>query len=178
MPRLFVGLELPEPIKERLLLAQGGVIGARWQSVEQLHLTLRFIGDVDGRAADDVDAVLAALRFSRFSLSLQGVGAFGRFGQPRVLWAGVQPKPPLLRLHHKIDHSLVKIGLPPEERRYDPHVTLARFGGRGGPIDAFLAAHGDFATDPFEIDYVSLFTSSLGRGGAHYDVVGRYPAKN
>ncbi|GAB4146318.1 MAG: RNA 2',3'-cyclic phosphodiesterase [Sphingomonadales bacterium] len=178
MPRLFVGLELPEPIKQRLLLAQGGVIGARWQSVDQLHLTLRFIGDVDGRTADDVDAALTALRFSRFGLRLQGVGAFGRPGQPRVLWAGVEPRAPLLRLHNKIDHGLVKMGLPPEERRFDPHVTLARFGGRGGPIDAFLAANGDFAAGPFEIEYVSLFTSSLGRGGAHYDVVGRYPAKN
>lgn len=176
MPRLFVGLELPESAKDRLLLAQGGVIGARWQTAGQLHLTLRFIGDVDGRQADDVDAALSRLRFGRFDVALAGVGAFGRPGQPRVLWAGVAPKAPLIALNKKIGHAMVAMGLPPEERRYDPHVTLARFGGRGGPIDGFLAAHGAFQTPPFSIGHISLFSSTLGHGGAHYDVVARYEA--
>ncbi|RME65990.1 MAG: RNA 2',3'-cyclic phosphodiesterase, partial [Alphaproteobacteria bacterium] len=114
--------------------------------------------------------------FGPFDILLKGVGAFGKPGQPRLLWVGAEPKALLVRLHNKINHALLSMGLAADERRYDPHVTLARFAGRVGPIDGFLAAHGDFATPPFSVEAVSLFTSSLGRGGAHYDVVARYAA--
>ncbi|MFZ5610201.1 MAG: RNA 2',3'-cyclic phosphodiesterase [Pseudomonadota bacterium] len=178
MPRLFVAVELPEAVKQALLTLQGGVKGARWQTPAQLHLSLRFIGEVDGARARDIDAALAALRFSPFAAASAGVGHFGKNGFERALWAGLDPEAPFIALHKKIDRLLSAAGLEAERRKYKPHVTLARFSGspRPGEVESFLHRHGLWRGAAFTVGEVGLFLSELGRGGAHYAVVGRYPA--
>jgi 2'-5' RNA ligase len=174
MIRLFVALEIPEAVRTRLTLIQGGVPGARWSTVDQFHLTLRFIGEVSENVAGDIDDVLAALRVPAFNLELAGVGKFG--GKiPRALWADVRASAELLHLQKKIEAVLQRIGLPAEERKFTPHVTLARL--RGSPREKvmdFLSHNGLFASGPFDVSNFALFSSRLGSSGSVYAIERRY----
>lgn len=171
--RLFVALDLPDPVKDQLLGLSGGVSGARWQTRDQLHLTLRFIGEVDRHQLRDVAAALAGIHHPGFSLALAGAGVFGKPGRPDTLWIGVSPRKPLETLHHKVEQALAGAGLEPERRQYTPHVTLARLNGRTGPLHGFLEA--PVASQPFAVQDFCLFQSTLGHEGAVYDILERYP---
>ncbi len=173
MPRLFVAIRPPAPVRDRLIAMAGGVDGARWQDAEQLHLTLRFLGEVDRRTGEDVVSALSDVRSAPFEVMIDGVGIFDRNGRVDTLWAGVAPHAPLAALHKKIDHALVRVGLPPEARAYRPHITLAR--GRMRDATAFLSAHAGISSAPFGVTHFTLFESMLGSGGARYDVVARWP---
>ena len=175
MIRLFVALEIPESIRSRLALLEGGVPGARWASEEQMHLTLRFIGEVDENVAHDIDDALAGIRAPGFSLELAGVGEFGG-KKPHALWAGVRPNEALLHLRRKIETALQRIGLPAEERKFAAHVTLARM--RSAPhekVMQFLTHHALFASGPFPVNRFVLFSSQLGSGGSVYHAERTYP---
>ena len=175
MIRLFVALEIPEAIRTRLTLLEGGVPGARWASEDQMHLTLRFIGEVDGNVANDIDDALAGIRAPGFTLELAGVGEFGG-KNPRALWAGVRSNDALLHLQKKIETALQRIGLPPEERKFSAHVTLARM--RSAPrekVMQFLTHHALFASGPFPVNRFVLFSSQLGSGGSVYHAERVYP---
>lgn len=174
MHRLFVALRPPPDIRERLLDVMDGVRGARWQDDDQLHLTLRFIGEVDTRTAEDTAAALASIRAAPPELRLAGCGMFHTRGKPNALWAGVAPRDPLAALHRKVDQALIRAGLEPERRAYQPHITLARLPGSAGPVEAFLAAHAALSSPPFRIEHMTLFESHLGHGGASYEPVERY----
>lgn len=175
MHRLFVALRPPRAIRERLLGLAGGVPGARWQDDDQLHLTLRFIGEAGTHAAEDVAAALGSVRHAPLELRLDGCGMFDSRGRPNALWAGVAPREPLAALHRKVDQAIVRAGLEPERRAYLPHITLARMSGSAGPVDRWLAEHAALSSEPFAIDAMILFESRLGHGGASYEPVERYP---
>lgn len=178
MLRLFVALRPPPAIRERLLATMGGVPGARWQDDEQLHLTLRFVGEVDGRTAEDLAAALAAVRAPAPSVALAGVGRFGDRRRGGALWAGVAPHDVLTRLHRKVDQACVRAGLPPEGRAYLPHVTLARLprSVAGAPeVEGWLADTAGLASAPFTLPHLILYQSYLGREGAYYEPVMRWP---
>ena len=175
MIRLFVALELPEAVRSRLSMLQGGVPGARWSGDEQLHLTLRFTGEVDDHVAHDIDDALAGIRAPAFALELAGVGEFGG-KNPRALWAGVRPSDALLHLQKKVETALQRLGLPAEERKFSAHVTLARL--RSAPrekVVQFLTHHALFSSAPFEVDHFVLFSSHLGSGGSVYHAERTYP---
>lgn len=174
MHRLFVAIRPPSAIRQQLLSLMGGVPGARWQHDDQLHLTLRFIGEVDRHMAADVAAALGQVRHPRFEIALDGIGAFDRRGRADALWAGVAPRDQLDQLHNKIDQALTRIGLVPETRAYFPHVTLARFGRSGGSIDGFAEAHGGLSSAAFEVTHFVLYESTLGHEGATYHAIDRY----
>jgi 2'-5' RNA ligase len=174
MHRLFVAIRPPLPIREQLLDLMGGVAGARWQDDEQLHLTLRFIGEVDGRTAEDIDLALQSVRQAPFEIALAGLGAFERRGQPTALWAGLTPHDALRALHKKIDHALARAGLEPERRAYHPHITLARFGRGGALLEPFLAGAGGLASLPFAVEDFRLYESRLTPEGAVYNALSRY----
>jgi 2'-5' RNA ligase len=176
MHRLFVALRPPNAIRGRLLGAMGGVPGARWQDDAQLHLTLRYIGEVEPHAAEDVALVLGSVRHAPVELRLDGCGVFDDSrGRPNAIWAGVSPREPLAALHRKVDAAIVRAGLEPERRAYLPHITLARMSGSAGPVDRWLAEHAALASEPFAIDAMVLYESRLGHGGASYEPVARYP---
>ncbi|MCW4462878.1 RNA 2',3'-cyclic phosphodiesterase [Sphingomonas sp. BT-65] len=175
MHRLFVALRPPRAIRERLLGVMGGVPGARWQGDDQLHLTLRFIGEVGTHEAEDVAAALGSVRHAPLELRLEGCGMFDSRGRPNALWAGVAPREPLAALHRKVDQAIVRAGLEPERRAYLPHITLARMSGAAGPIDRWLADHAALASEPFALEAMTLYQSHLGAGGASYEPVMRYP---
>lgn len=172
--RLFTALALPDEIARPLLLMQAGVPGARWQKREQLHLTLRFIGEVDGAEANAIDDALAAITAPSFTLELKGVGSFGG-KNPRDLWAGAAPNEALVHLNRKIESALQRIGLEPEARKFTPHVTLARLRNapRGAVMD-YLTDHALYASTPFAVTAFCLYSSKLTSDGSIYRVEKEY----
>ena len=178
MLRLFVGLPLPAEIRSSLMAQMHGVPDVRWQTDNQLHLTLRFIGNVEEHVAHDVDLVLQATRFDPFDLALDGTGLFGTLKKPRILWAGVTKSAQLAALAQKIDTAMVQIGLPPEQHKFSPHVTLARCNRRTSRIDRFLESSAALTSPAWTVDHFALFRSHLGHQGAHYEAVARYDAAN
>jgi 2'-5' RNA ligase len=166
--RLFVALSIPDSVAQGLLLMQGGVPGAHWQTREQLHLTLRFIGEVDGRDANDIDEALSAISSPRFTLALKGVGEFGG-KKPHAIWAGVNDRAVVDHLNRKIETAIQRIGLAPDPRKFTPHVTLARL--RASPADRvmdWLVDHALLASSPFEVNAFKLYSSTLTPDGSVY----------
>jgi RNA 2',3'-cyclic 3'-phosphodiesterase len=174
MHRLFVAIRPPEAIRERLLDLMEGVKAARWQDEEQLHLTLRFVGEVDRHQADDIAAALGTIRHPPFEVAVSGIGSFDRRGQPVTLWAGVSPHEPLKSLHKKVDQAVQRAGVEPDHRAYLPHITLARLNRSTGPIAPLLESAGALSSPPFPVDSFGLYESHLSPQGAIYTVVERY----
>lgn len=175
MHRLFVALRPPPAMRERLLDAMDGVDAARWQDDDQLHLTLRYIGAVERPVAEDIALALQAVHAPAFDLALNGVGQFDTGSRGRALWAGVTPHGAVSALHRKIDHALVRSGVPAERRAFLPHITVARLNRSSGPTDPFLAANAALASPPTRFDHFTLYESHLGNAGAWYEAVVRYP---
>jgi 2'-5' RNA ligase len=178
MIRLFTALELPVTVRNRLEELQGGVPGARWTEPEDMHLTLRFIGEVDEDVAHDIDSVLAGLRAAPFDISLTGIGEFGG-KTPRMLWAGVSKSEALTVLVQKIENAFQRLGLEPETRKYTPHVTLARLrdSPRSKVLD-FIAHHNLFTTEPFRVSEFVLFSSHPSPHGHQYIPERKYVLAN
>lgn len=175
MLRLFVGIGFPPELKLRLSLLCSRVPGAKWVDPGNFHLTLRFIGDISEDVAADIDDTLSRLRARRFTLQIAGTGVFGG-EKPRSLWAGVERSPELAGLRDKIEQALIRTGLPPEPRKFSPHVTLARL--RDPPRDKlheFLAVHARFRADPLRVDGFSLIASFQTKSGSVYEDQADYP---
>jgi len=174
MHRLFVAIRPPEEIRDLLLDAMDDSADFRWQDDEQLHLTLRFIGEVERPVADDLAAELARVHAPPFELRIAGTGRFEQRNSG-ALWAGVQPRAPLAALAAKVERACQSVGLEPERRAFHPHITLARWKGRRScEIAAFLDRTRGLASDPFEVSEFTLFESRLSRHGAHYEEVASY----
>ncbi len=174
--RLFVAIALPEDLRARLAGLQQGVPAARWVDPDNLHLTLRFIGEADGIEAQDLDAALVQVRAARFDLTLAGVDRFGQGRKSRALWVGVVPVPELDRLRHKVERAVQAAGFAPEGRKFKPHVTLARLKGDPGyRLHDHLAHHADFRAESFEVRAFVLYSSLLTQAGAIYTPERVYP---
>ena len=174
--RLFAAINIPGDLRVRLSMMAGGIPGAHWVDLESYHVTLRFMGELDRLQAEDLDAALAEIAAPGFELSLAGVGQFESGGRPRLLWAGVEGSPALRHLARKVDRAAVAVGLPPEDRNYTPHVTLARL--KDAPMPAvmrFVADHALFSTPPFAVDRFTLFESRRGNDRAVYAPLAHYP---
>lgn len=175
--RLFVALPIPGMVAQHLMLLQGGVPGARWQAREQLHLTLRFIGEVDGGDARALDDALAGIDAPAFDLQLHGTGQFGN-KQPHALWAAVRPNPMLDHLQHKVDNAIRRVGQPQDAHKFTPHVTLARL--RHPDIDKvreWLTEHALSTSSEFSVDAFCLYSSKLTSDGSVYRVEQEYPLR-
>jgi 2'-5' RNA ligase len=175
MLRLFVGLSLPKEVRKILLSRMGGVPDARWQDDRQLHLTLRFLGNVKENQATDIDLALRGLPFEPFELQLEGTGLFGTLRKPRMIWAGVDPIAPLVAIQRKIEAVVTRAGLPTETRKYTPHITMARCNRQASRIDRFLDETADLRSPPWTVDHFVMFRSHLGHKAAHYQAIARYP---
>lgn len=174
MPRLFVGLEIPSDIAFALSLKRGGLPGARWIDQEKYHITLRFIGDIDDRTADDLVTVLDHVDRPPFELSLGNLDMFAS-RKPHSLWASVQPSMPLMALQSEIERTVRRIGLEPESRKFTPHVTIARLRGTGYEEAAnYLSERGDYFSPSFKVNHFSLLSSRNGVGGGQYIIEERF----
>ncbi len=168
MPRLFTALEIPRNAALSLSLLRGGLPGGRWIDVENYHITLRFIGDVDGRTADEIVARLDRIDRPEFQLSLSGIGSFGS-KKPHSIWAGVSAEPELFALQAEMERLCQRVGLPPDPRKFVPHVTLARLkASRLDDVVHYLAGRGDFHTSTFTASRFVLLSSRESVGGGPY----------
>jgi 2'-5' RNA ligase len=176
MPRLFTGLEIPADVGFALSLKRGGLTGARWIDPDNYHITLRFIGDVDGQTADEVADSLDRLSHSlRFPVRLTHLGTFGG-DKPRALFAGVEPSEALSRLQAAQERMLQKAGLPPDGRKFVPHVTLARLRGTSAEeVARFIAEAARFEALSFVPARFVLYSSRDSVGGGPYIVEQSYP---
>lgn len=169
MRRLFVALAMPEAVSEKLSSLLHGVPDARWVDPENFHLTLRFIGEVDGGVAEEIADSLSRIRVPSFILELEGLGHFESRGRLRALWVGARENAELAGLQRKVEAAVVAVGIAPERRKFKPHVTLARFTGTPVGVAApFIATHASIHLEPFEVQSFTLFESKLGRGGPTY----------
>ena len=175
MPRLFTAIEIPRAVREHLALLRAPLPGAKWIEPEDMHITLRFAGDIDGRMADELVDQLAMIRARPFSAQVRGLGAFGG-REPKVVWAGVEAGPELEALARAHERAARAAGLEPETRQFKPHVTLARMrGARQGTVARFLQHNGGFRTAPFSVDRFVLLSAKPGTGGGPYGVEAEFP---
>jgi 2'-5' RNA ligase len=175
MPRLFTGLEIPLSVAMALAGLRGGLSGARWIDAENYHVTLRFAGDIDARLADDFAHGLEAVRPRRIELVIDALDVFGG-DKPRALVALIKPTPPLSALQAEHESIARRAGLPPETRKFTPHVTLARLRGTPAEAAAFhIAALGRFPVQRFAPTRFVLFSSRASTGGGPYVVEADYP---
>jgi 2'-5' RNA ligase len=169
MIRLFVGLEIPAELRRRMAMLARGVDDARWVAEENLHISLRFIGEVPEDRAEDLAAALDTVRAPTFTITLSGAGHFESGRRVRVLWLGIERNEALKALYDKVESALVRAGLEPEGRKFKPHVTLARLkDARPASVKGWLAANTMFKAVPFTVDRFVLFSSRLGREGPTY----------
>lgn len=176
MQRLFVAIDLPPPVKRELAGICLGLPGARWVAAEQIHLTLRFIGEVDGGRVQDIREGLAEIHSAAFALRLVGLGVFPPCRQPHVLWAGVEPVEPVVALRNRVESLLVDLGFTPEGRPFSPHVTIARLCDTPvASLSPYLAGNALFASSEFEVDAFHLYSSVLTSKGAIHQLEACYP---
>ncbi len=174
MHRLFAAIRPPAAIRAQLLGLMDGIRGARWQDDGQLHITLRFIGEVERHRAEDIALALGRVRFEPFEAALDGIGQFESGGRRDSLWVGVKPHEPLKALHKKVDGALRQAGVEAEHRAYLPHITIARLNSGTGPVGGFIADHAAVTSEAFPVESFCLYESFLGNDGARYEVVERY----
>lgn len=176
MPRLFVALDLPQELKSRISeLCSFGLPGVAWIETAQLHLSLRFIGEVDEQDASRIQTCLLKVRQPSFQLTLAGVGAFPQSKNPRVIWVGVEKNEALLQLRNKIERQLNCIGIPGEKRKFHPHVTLGRVKNKKiSRMGDYLAHYDLFRAEPYVVEHFTLFSSLLSPSGAKYTKIAEY----
>jgi len=175
MPRIFIGVEIPAEVSQSLSILRGGLPGARWIDPENYHLTLRFIGDVDDVVARDVMQMLGGITRRPFEIALNGLDQFGG-KKPRAVFVAVAANGPLAELQAELERILQRIGLPPEQRKFTPHVTLARLRDASSrDVADYLSIRGAFKTPPFSITRFVLFSSRASTGGGPYVIEAAYP---
>ncbi|HYA81023.1 MAG TPA: RNA 2',3'-cyclic phosphodiesterase [Methylocystis sp.] len=177
MPRLFTALEIPSDVGQTLARLRGGVSGARWIDVDNYHITLRFVGDVDDRFAHELALALGAVRRPAFEVTFDQLGSFGG-DKPRAIVVKARPAPALVELQAELERLLRRLGAPPESRKFAPHVTLARLRGAGSAgVAAYLSARGYFPPLRFTAERFVLFSSRDSVGGGPYIVEADYPLR-
>lgn len=178
MIRAFLAIELDDARRSALAVQQFLLPLPRKEPVENLHLTLLFLGEQPERKLEEVHEAIGALRLPTLSLDLAGLGLFGG-EKVRAVWAGVAPNAPLMRLQEKLETAVRRAGVVTEHRRFVPHVTLGRFRPPGIEermrIERAVAGGGDFRAGPMPVGEIVLFESIRGAAGARYEALARYP---
>jgi RNA 2',3'-cyclic 3'-phosphodiesterase len=175
MPRLFAGLEIPQQAALALSMMRGGLPGARWIDPENYHITLRFIGDIDDRLANEIDGLFDHVNRRPFDVRFGEIGFFGG-RKPRAIIVTVDPVAQLVELQADLERLLQRVGLEPEGRKFTPHVTLARLRDSSSQqVADYLSARGPVFATPFRASRFVLFSSKASVGGGPYVVEAAYP---
>lgn len=175
MPRLFTAIEIPDDIAVRLSMLRAPIRGAHWIAPENMHVTLRFAGDISNETADEFSGLIAGIESAPFEIVIAGLGAFG--GQhPTAVYAAVKPSSALDALQRSHERAARAAGIEADTRNFVPHVTLARMrGAKPGPVAEFLGQHGGLTFPPFRAERCVLFSAKPGTGGGPYAVEEAYP---
>jgi 2'-5' RNA ligase len=176
MYRLFVAIDPPDPIKQGLTEIFYGLPGAKWLEPDQMHIVLKFIGEVDGAVLRDAVEALATIRMEPFELTLKGLGYFPPRGEPQMLWAGIDNGEKLKQLRNKVESTLVRAGLEPEKRKFAPHLGLAKIRETPpGRLVTYLGQNVLFRMPPFEVCEFCLFSSFLSSERAIHQIEATFP---
>jgi 2'-5' RNA ligase len=173
--RYFTAIPLPLAVKDRLTSLCSGVPGAKWADPDQMHITLRFIGDVDGVAATDIAEALDGVRGDPFELDLASIGYFGTGHRLHTLWVGVAKSVGLQQLQGRVDRAVSSVIGTQEQRKFHAHVTLCRFKRTAPDLGGYLAQHEPFRAGPVSVNEFVLYSSHLGSERAIHTVEARYP---
>jgi 2'-5' RNA ligase len=176
--RLFIAISLPAPVREQLAALSEPMRSIAWTRPEQLHLTLRFLGEIEADWSEKLENALSRVQVEPFLLPLAGMGVFPPRGTARVIWVGVgHGHPRLHQLRQQIDDALLATGLPLDVRIFHPHVTLGRVKESGAPAAAaeFLKRHREFEAAPFRVEAFQLYASELRPGGAVHTLKREFP---
>lgn len=168
--RLFVSLELPRSITERLAELDPHLRGVRWLEPEQMHLTLSFLGNVSAAIQESLAENLRVISWKSFFLPLSGLGIFPSKGRPNILWIGVGTgHPHLFQLHKRVQEAALQAGLEPDLRSFHPHVTLARCRDVSAEsVRPFLRTHSAFDAGMIHVESFCLNSSLLTPAGSVY----------
>lgn len=175
MVRLFISIDPPQEIRSNIKGLGYTIPGARLTPEEQLHLTLHFLGEVEGTLFKDIQEALLNVEQAPFSLQISGVGHFPPRGKPKVIWAGVSQTDELMRLRRAIGNALSTCGVELEKRKFSPHITLARL--HNSPlkkVGEFLAGNSFLQSPFFRVESFHLYSSYLGSSGAHHMLEASY----
>ena len=178
MKRAFLALPIPDDIAEALVPLQAGIPGARWQSRDNMHITLNFLGNVEETDLEILDEILQDIDFQAFPVTVRGVGSFetGKHKEPKILWAGIEKTEALLQLKKKTDQVVKSAGCDVERRRFTPHITLARMNKAPlNKVAGFIEAHNLLELPSFTADKFSLYESHLSEKGSIYMPLVDYP---
>ena len=176
MHRLFVAIELPDTAKKEIFAIRKELPGARWVNPDQMHLTLRFIGEVDDQTLQEATKALSTVYGQPFQMAITGIGHFPPRKPPRILWAGIHAGNNLLILQKMVEHALQSAGIPGEARPFAPHITIARL--KGTPPNAvsdYELQHGSFALSPFQVTSFHLFQSTFSENSVSHVKIAEYP---
>lgn len=179
MIRLFVGLDLPTEIKEQLCQLQKGLPSALWRPADKMHLTLRFIGNLDNAIADEVLKELRYIRFPAFHYSLKGIGYFEKSGIPHHIWAGVDEDKAIRELQQKVDSAVKRAGAGQEDKfKFTPHITLGKlFGADRDEVFKYIQQNNLFHSTTFQATSFTLYQSIARENGEgkYYKEIEEYP---
>ena len=181
MYRLFIAVPIPDNIKNSLLRLKANISGAKWTQEDQLHITLKFIGEVEGQVFREIRNKLSEIKMDQFQLQIKGVGYFppgssSKRSVPKVLWAGIEEITFLTRLRNRIEGSLNECGIKRESRKFNPHITLVRLkNSHFHNITDFLSIHSTFKSDSFPVGEFRLYSSKLLPGGVVHTIEAVYP---
>ncbi|WP_440999627.1 RNA 2',3'-cyclic phosphodiesterase [Fodinibius sp. SL11] len=177
--RLFIAIPIPEAVKKRLLDLQQPIEGMRWQAKEQMHLTLKFVGEVDETTGNKLRKEMTKIAHPNFSMTIAGIGYFPEGKHPKVVWAGVKQNELLFELHEKIEGYCQNMGICPEKRPFKPHVTVARTKGTSKrAVTSFINQHKKFAVRDILVDEFVLYESKLHSDGARHSRLQSYRLKS
>lgn len=175
--RLFIALAVPSAVRDALVALAEPLPGLAWTRPDQLHVTLRFLGDVPVEKIEPIVARLAQVRVAPFILPIEGTGSFPPNGPARVLWIGTgSGHPRLFQLRQRLDDALLAAGLPLDVRVFLPHITLARATEKAaGAAARWLKTHREAFAPPFMAEAFDLCASELRPEGAVHVLKQRFP---
>jgi len=173
--RVFLGLEIASTLKRQLLTVKAPLPDARWQSAQQMHITLLFLGSVTDQELDQLPKQVSSLKLAPMDLKVTGLGYFGSRKHPKVLWAGVEPVEPLAQLRDLLTERLEPLAFEVKTEAFQPHITLARFKGPAPPLECLLEEYRGFQFGTLRANQVTLFKSHLNPGGSSYEILDRFP---
>ena len=165
--RLFVAIDLPEPIRQLLGGLDPHIRGVRWTETTQMHLTLGFFGDVQDEVEIALREKLSAIEFGAFFLPVAGIGTFSTKGAPKIIWTGVgKAHPHLFQIHKRVQEAALAAGIEPELRPWHPHITIARCRGVSAQVlRKFLRTNEHFDAGMIRVDAFHLYSSNLTPAG-------------
>ena len=168
--RLFIALPLPDTVKAQLKRVRYPIAGFAWVPPENLHLTMRFLGEVAAERRTALEARLAGVRVEPFILPVEGTGAFPPRRPPRVVWVGTgRSHPRLFQLRQRLDDALLMGGFDVDMRSFHAHVTVARLGPDTRDLaNQWVIENEEFIGPPFRVEGFGLYSSLPGPEGSRY----------